>query len=61
MEKLLTPKELAEIIPFPAWTINKMCREKYIPHYKIKGRCFFKLSKIKVWLEKKEVKLLRRR
>lgn len=59
MEDLLNVKQLAEVIPFPAYTINKMCRMKAIPHYRINSRCFFKLSKIQVWLEKKEEKMVR--
>jgi hypothetical protein len=59
MEKFLNVKDLAEIIPFTAWSINKLCRDKAIPHYKMNGRCYFKLSQIKVWVEKKEQKMRR--
>jgi len=56
MENLLTVKQLAEIVPFAKWTINRMCRENEIPHYRINGRCFFKQSAITKWLQKFEVK-----
>lgn len=57
MENLLTVKQLVEIVPFAKWTINRMCREKDIPHYRINGKCFFDQKKIKEWLEKNEVKV----
>ena len=59
MEKFLNVRELAELIPFSAWSINQLCRDEAIPHYRMNGRCYFKLSKIKPWIESKEQKMRR--
>jgi excisionase family DNA binding protein len=55
MDKLLNPKELAEVIGVKCSTIYSWInRGLDIPHIKIQGSIRFRESSIKDWLEAKE-------
>jgi|TARA_B100001964_G_C13899571_1_gene451041 hypothetical protein len=53
--------EIEKIIPFAAWSIHKMCRQKEIPHYRIKGKICFLESQIRSWAEAMKVEVEKKR
>ncbi len=59
MEKLISVKEISELIGIPVFTIQKLCREHKIPCYRPTRHYKFKESEIIEWLESKKQKLVR--
>ena len=55
MDRLLNPKEVAELLGVPLSMVYKMTREKTIPFYKIGKYIRFQESVVDQWLQKKEV------
>lgn len=56
MEKFLTSKQIMHYLPYERDTLYKKCRKKEIPHIRMDGRIFFRLSEITSWLISKEQK-----
>ena len=57
MEKLLRPKEIADLLGVAIKTIYKWTCAGYIPHYKISGGTVrYKASVCEAWLKAKEKK-----
>jgi excisionase family DNA binding protein len=53
MERLLTPKELGELLQVKLSTIYKWAHLEFVPHIKV-GKCVrFRESDIEVWLKKR--------
>jgi excisionase family DNA binding protein len=56
MEKLLTPKQLSEILQVSRGVIYKWIYMGFIPHYKLGGQVRFKERDIEAWLNKRKRK-----
>jgi excisionase family DNA binding protein len=56
MDKLLTPKQLSDILHIKLSTVYKWVHYGYIPYLKIGSLTRFKESKIMIWLKKRENK-----
>ena len=56
MEKLLTLKELSEILKVPKGTIYSWTHMQFIPHYKLGHSLRFRPSEIEKWLQKRHCK-----
>jgi excisionase family DNA binding protein len=56
MEKLLTPKQLSEILQVSKGVIYKWTHTGFIPHYKLGGQVRFKERDIEAWLNKRKKK-----
>ncbi|MBW1801656.1 MAG: helix-turn-helix domain-containing protein [Deltaproteobacteria bacterium] len=54
MEKLLTPKQLAEALQVSLSTIYHWISSEYIVHHKLGGTVRFKESEVLRWLEKRK-------
>jgi len=54
MTKMLTIKELSELLRVPISTIWQWTFKKIIPYYKIGRHCLFKEDEIMQWLESKK-------
>lgn len=39
-KRLITSKELSELISVPVWSVQKLSREKRIPAHSLNGRTF---------------------
>jgi excisionase family DNA binding protein len=50
-EKLLTARELAELLGFAAGTIVDWAERDELPHFKIGNKLRFKPSEVEAWLE----------
>jgi excisionase family DNA binding protein len=50
-ERLLTARELAELLGFAPATIVDWAEARKIPSFKLGGRLRFRLSEVEVWLE----------
>lgn len=55
MERLLTARELGEILGFQAGTIVDWAAVGKVPAFNIGGRLRFRLSEVEDWLEAKRV------
>ncbi|MBU1044698.1 MAG: helix-turn-helix domain-containing protein [Candidatus Omnitrophica bacterium] len=56
MDKLITLKELSEILKVPPSTIYSWTHMQFIPHYKLGKSLRFKESDIEKWLQKRYCK-----
>ena len=56
MEKLLKPKEIADLLSVSVKTVYKWVGAGFMPHHKISGAVRFKESAIEIWLKRKEEK-----
>ena len=56
MEKLLTIKDLSELLQVSKSTIYQWTHTGFIPHYKIPKGVRFKVSEIEKWLHKRKRK-----
>ena len=56
MEKLLTIKQLSEILGYSCRTIYEWTHYGFIPYIKLGGLVHFKESNIDLWLKKRERK-----
>jgi len=56
MDKLLTPKELSELLQVKPSTVYKWVHYRYIPHVKLGTAIRFRVAKIEEWLKKRERK-----
>jgi excisionase family DNA binding protein len=50
-ERLLTARELAELLGFAAGTIVDWAEAGKVPAFKVGGRLRFRLSEVEAWLE----------
>jgi len=55
VEKLLTPKQAAELLAMPKSTLYSLIEQNKIPHYRIEGRIKLSPSKIDEWLKEREI------
>ena len=53
LERLLTARELAELLGFQAGTIVDWAEAGAIPSYKLGGRLRFRESEVAAWLEER--------
>jgi excisionase family DNA binding protein len=53
MERLISPRELADVLGFAAGTIVDWAERGYLPSFKIGGRLRFRTSEIEAWLEER--------
>ncbi len=58
MEKLLTVKEVSDLISIPVFTVQKLCREHKIPCYRPTRHYKFKESEIIEWLDSKKQRVI---
>jgi len=56
MEKLLTVKQLGELMEISESTLYEWTHSGFIPHYKLPKGVRFKISEIEVWLKKRKRK-----
>ena len=56
MEKLLTIKDLSELLRVSKSTIYQWTHAGFIPHYKIPKGVRFKVLEIEKWLHKRKIK-----
>jgi len=56
MEKLLTVKDLGELLQVSPKTIYQWTHMRKIPYYKLPKGIRFELKKIQQWLKRKEMK-----
>ena len=56
MEKLITVKQLSEIIQFKESTIYKWVHSGFIPHHKVGRSVRFKTSQVNRWLQKRFIR-----
>jgi excisionase family DNA binding protein len=56
MDRLLTPKQLSELLQVSLSTIYKWAHYKYVPYVKIGDLIRFKEKKVEEWLMKRERK-----
>ena len=56
MDKLLTPKQLSELLQVGLPTVYKWAHYGYVPHVKLGIAIRFKEKKIEEWLKKRERK-----
>jgi excisionase family DNA binding protein len=56
VEKLLTPKQLSDLLQIKLSTVYKWAHYEYVPYIKIGSLLRFKKEKIEEWLRKKERK-----
>ena len=56
MDKLLTAKQLAEVLQIKPSTIYKWVHYGYVPHIKLGTSIRFKEKKVEEWLKKRERK-----
>jgi excisionase family DNA binding protein len=54
-ERLLTARELAELLGVSAHTVLDWCQFGEIPHFKINGRIRLRRSEVDAWLEKRHI------
>lgn len=50
-QRLLTARELAELLGFAAGTIVDWAERQELPSFKIGGRLRFRLAEVEAWLE----------
>ena len=60
-ERLLTARELGELLGFAAGTIVDWAEAGRIPAFKVGGRLRFRLSEVEAWLEGRRVVALEAR
>jgi excisionase family DNA binding protein len=53
LERLLTAREVAEVLGFAPATIVDWAERGELPHFKIGGRLRFRLSEVGAWLEER--------
>ncbi|MFC1704577.1 helix-turn-helix domain-containing protein [Candidatus Omnitrophota bacterium] len=56
MEKLLTIKQLSELLEVSPRTLYEWTHAGFIPHYKFPNGVRFKLSEIEKWLQRRRRK-----
>ncbi|MDP8259640.1 MAG: helix-turn-helix domain-containing protein [Candidatus Gygaella obscura] len=56
MDKLLTPKQLSELLQIKLSTVYKWSHYGYVPYVRIGDLVRFKEKRIKEWLKKRERK-----
>ena len=56
MEKLLTVKQLGELLQISTRTIYEWTHIGYVPHYKLPKGIRFKMAEVEKWLKKKSRK-----
>jgi len=56
MEKLLTVKQLGELMEISESTLYEWTHSGFIPHYKLPKGVRFKISEIELWLKKRKRK-----
>jgi len=56
MEKLLTSKQLSELLQVKPSTVYKWVHYNYVPHVKVGALVRFKEKKVEEWLKKREHK-----
>jgi len=56
VEKLLTPKQLSELLQVKLSTVYKWVHYGYVPHIKIGDLIRFRERKLRVWLNHREQK-----
>lgn len=52
-DRLLTAREVAELLGFAPGTIVDWAERDELPHFKLGGRLRFRLSEVETWLETK--------
>lgn len=55
-EKLLSEKELSQILGLSPWTVRTMRLREGMPFIQSGSRIFYRLEKVKSWLDKQEEK-----
>ncbi len=58
MEKLLSVKEVSNLVGIPVFTIQKLCRQHKIPCYRPTRHYKFRSSEIAEWLDSKKQKVV---
>ena len=56
MDKLLTPKQLADLLQVRPTTVYKWVHYKYVPHIKLRSLIRFKEKRVEEWLKRRERK-----
>lgn len=61
MRKLLSLKYVSNMLDIPVYTLQKMCRLRKIPCYRLTRHYKFKESEINEWLESKKQEVIKDR
>lgn len=54
MRKLMSVKEVAEMLNVSQWTVYRWKRQSRLPYYKFHGRLRFSSEAVEAWLKKGE-------
>lgn len=54
MSRVLTEKELAEVLGLSQWTIRTLRLQKGLPHFGTAGRIFYRLESVLRWMDAQE-------
>ena len=57
--KILTTKELANVLRLSPQKINKMRKNGEIPYFKIGRKIFFNKDKIDLWIQRREMESMK--